>query len=244
MRDHERELIAALAEGSLEDETEARALMESSAEARAEYQLQFDALRALSAAETIMMTESERAVLHRDLWARLRAEQARPTVTAGAYRWSLAAAALFVVVGLAAVLGGGLLNQSDSGGDMAREAVEATAADEADTTMAAAESADAFGEDGAALMSPGAQEYFAEEAARLRQSGTLYRAAGDDPEEEDCLARARLFDHEVIAVVGEDDAAPVPGSFLAAVARGEDIGADTPIHFVDSDACEEVYVDD
>ncbi len=243
MRDHEREMIAALAEGSLEDETEARALLESSAEARAEYQLQLDALRALSAAGAIMMTESERAVLHRDLWARLRAEQTRPTATAGVYRWSLAAAALFVVVGLAAVLGGGVLNQADSGEDMAREAVEATAADEADTTMAAAESADALAGDAAASMSPDAQEYFAEEAARLRRSGTSYRTAADDPEEEDCLARAGLFDHEVIAVVGEDDAAPVPGSYLAAVARGEDIGVDTPIHFVDSDACEVVYTD-
>lgn len=239
MRDHERELIAALADGSLEDETEARALLESSAEARTEYELQLDALRALSAAGAVMMTESERAVLHRDLWGRLRAEQAKPA-TAGVYRWSLAAAALFVVVGLAAVLGGGLLNQADSGED---RAVEAIAADEADTSVAAAETADALAGDGAAPMSPEAQEYFAEEAARLRRSGTSFRTDADDPEEVDCLATAGLFDHEVIAVVGEDDAAPVPGSYLAAVARGEEIGADTPIHFVDSDVCEEVYVD-
>jgi len=238
MRDHERELIAALADGSLEDETEARALLQSSAEARAEYELQLDALRALSAAGAVMMTESERAVLHRDLWGRLRAEQAKPA--AGVYRWSLAAAALFVVVGLAAVLGGGLLNQADSGED---RGAEATAADEADTSVAAAETADALAGDGAAPMSPGAEEYFADEAARLRQGAAVYRAADDDAEEEDCLARAGLFDHDVIAVVGEDDAAPVPGSYLAAVARGEDIGADTPIHFVDSDVCERVYTD-
>lgn len=240
MRDHERELIAALVDGSLEDETEARALLESSAEARAEYELQLDALRALSAAGAVMMTESERAVLHRDLWGRLHAEQAKPAA-AGVYRWSLAAAALFVVVGLGAVLGGGLLNQADSGEDMA---VEATAADEADTSVAAAETADALAGDGAAPMSFDAQEYFVEEAARLRQGEALYRAAGDDPKEEDCLAAASLFDHDVIAVVGEDDAAPVPGSYLAAVARDEEIGADTPIHFVDSNVCEVVYTDD
>lgn len=237
MRDHERELIAALADGSLEDETEARALLESSAEARAEYELQLDALKVLSAAGAVMMTESERAVLHRDLWGRLRAEQAKPGT--GVYRWSLAAAALFVVVGLAAVLGGGLLNQADSGED---SAVEATAADEADTSLAAAETADALAGDGAAPMSPEAQEYFAEEAARLRQGEALYRA-GHDPGEEDCLATARLFDHEVIAIVGEGDAAPVPGSYLAAVARGEEIGADTPIHFVDNEVCEVVFID-
>lgn len=239
MRDHERELIAALADGSLDDETAARALLESSAEARAEYELQLDALRALSAAGAVMMTESERAVLHRDLWGRLRAGQAKPAAV-GIYRWSLAAAALFVVVGLGAVLGGGLLNQADSGEEAA---VEATAADEADTSVAAAETADALAGDGAALMSPDAQEYFAEEASRLRQGEASYRTAGDDPEEEGCLVTAGLFDHEVIAMVGEDDAAPVPGSYLAVVARGEEIGADTPIHFVDSDACEEVYID-
>lgn len=237
MRDYERELIAALADGSLEDETEARALLESSAEARAEYELQLDALRALSSAGMVVMSESERTVLHRDLWGRLRAEQAKPAV-AGIYRWSLAAAALFVVVGLAAVLGGGLLNQAGSGED---RALEATAADEADTSVAAAETADALAEDGTAPMSP--EEYFAGEAARLRQGEAFYRAADDDPEEGDCLAAAGLFDHEVIAVVGEDDAAPVSGSYLAAVARGEELGADTPIHFVDKDVCEEVYTD-
>jgi hypothetical protein len=243
MRDHERELIAALAEGSLEDETEARALLESSAEARAEYQLQLDALRALSTAGQAMMTESERAGLRRDLWTRLRAEQAETTFPAGIYRWSLVAAALFVVVGLAAVLGGGVLNQAQSGEDMAREAVEATAADESDTTVAAAEAFDAPAEDGAALMPPGAREYFAEEAAKLREGETVDREGDDDTEEQSCLATAGLFDHEVIAVVGEDGTSPVPGSYLAAVPTDEPIGADTPIHFVDSDTCEEVYTD-
>lgn len=67
MREHEIDLIAALVEGRLEDETEARALITSSPEMRQEYQAQKLAYEALAGAGMVRMTESERSALHRDI---------------------------------------------------------------------------------------------------------------------------------------------------------------------------------
>ncbi|MBW3666216.1 MAG: hypothetical protein KY394_01345 [Actinobacteria bacterium] len=248
MRERERELIAALAEGSLEDETEARALLEASPEARAEYQLQRHALEALSTASPTEMTDLERARLHGELWTRLRAEKAKTRSTVGIYGWSLAAAALFVVVGLAAVLGGGLLG----GQGAATDTFEEIASGLSDTTAAAemateetqaGEEAEAFaaGDSESAAVTEEAQDYFEEEATRLRSDESLGRAADGGDEDSGCLERAELFDHEVVDVVGEDPAALVEGRYLAAVPAGAEIEPATPIHFVDSDTCELVY---
>lgn len=244
MRERERELIAALAEGSLEDETEARALLDASPEAEAEFQLQLAALDALSVASPVEMTELERAQLNRDLWARLRAEKVKTRSAAGVYGWSLAAAALFVVVGLAAVLGGGILNLAQSGED----STEATtsASDEASQETMEAADADTFaeGDGGAAAMpSPSAQSFFEEQAERLRRGDTLRgSAAGTDSEDDAaCLQRAGLTDHMVAAVLDQDDTAPIEGRHLAAVPSGEEIGPETPVHFVETETCERVY---
>lgn len=247
MHERERELIAALAEGSLEDETEARALLEASPEARAEYQLQRRALEALSTASPTEMTDLERARLHGELWTRLRTEKAKTRSTTGIYGWSLAAAALFVVVGLAAVLGGGVLGGRDAAMDTFEEIAsglsDTTAADDMATEETqAGEDAEAFaaGDGAAASLPRDVEEYFEEEADRLRGEGSLDRSAGRD-EDLDCLTRAGLADHEVADVVGEDPAAPVEGRYLAAVPTGVEIELATPIHFVDSDTCELVY---
>ena len=245
MRENERKLIAALAEGSLEDETEARALLDASPEARSEFQLQLAALDALSVASPVEMTELERAHLNRDLWARLRAEKAKTRSAAGVYGWSLAAAALFVVVGLAAVLGGGILGGDDAAFDAATEATAAASDEASQETMEAAD-ADAFaeGDGGAAAMpSPSAQSFFDEQAERLRRGDTLRdSAAGTDSEEDAaCLQTAGLTDHVVAAVLDQDGTAPIEGRHLAAVPSGEEIGPETPVHFVETETCEEVY---
>lgn len=245
MREHQRELIAALAEGSLEDETDARALLDASPEARAEYQLQLAALDALSGAAPAEMTEMERVQLNRDLWGRLRTEEARTRSAAGIYGWSLAAAALFVVVGLAAVLGGGILGGEDAGFDAATEAT-ITAGDEASQETMEAADADTFAEgDGgeAAMPSLSYRSYFEEQAERLRQ-GDRQRDLGTRTESEDdatCLQTAELIDHEVAAVLNEDGTAPVEGRHLAAVPSREEIGPETTIHFVETETCVVVY---
>ena len=245
MREHERELIAALAEGALEDETEARALLDASPAARAEYTLQRAALDALSVASPVEMTGLERAQLNRDLWSRLRAdEKVKTRPASGIYGWSLAAAALFVVVGLAAVFGGGMLGGEDAGFDAATETIAAS--DEASQETMEAADADTFAEgDGAAapMPSPSAQSFFDEQAERLRRGDELRGSAAGTESEEDaaCLQRARLTDHVVAAVLDQDGTTPIEGRHLAVVRSGEEIGPETPVHFVETEICEVVY---
>ncbi len=108
MRDHELELIAALAEGRLEDESEARALIASSAEHLAEYEAQKLAFETLRSTPPAAMTDIERAALHRDVWTELRSPV--PVGASGNpwyYRWMPVAAGMFVVVGLVAVINQG-----------------------------------------------------------------------------------------------------------------------------------------
>jgi hypothetical protein len=111
-------------------------------------------------------------------------------------------------------------------------------------TTAAGEAFSAADEGGAvAPVSPAAEAYFADQADRLRRGEALTRATDSDAADQDCLADAGLPDHEVAAVVGEDEGAGVPDRYLAAVPAGEPIGPDTAIHFVDSDRCQVVYTD-
>lgn len=247
MREQEQELIAALAEGSLDDETEARALLDASAEARAEYRLQLEALDALRTARSVQLTEVERARLRRDTWTELRSSEAKSRSTAAIYGWSLAAAALFVVVGLAAVLGNGFGAQDAATFDESSSGLESPAADMAtEESTEEAQGGVTFGEaegddGGTALIPPSSRDYFEAEATRLRDADReeTLRAAGDD--DAVCLEQARLFDHEVIAALEPDDAAPVDGSYLVAAPSGEELGEETPIHFVDADLCELAY---
>ncbi|MEE8375042.1 MAG: hypothetical protein V3S26_01805, partial [Acidimicrobiia bacterium] len=105
MRKHEIELITALAEGTLDDETQARALIESSNKARVEYEAQKTTLAALADVQPAVMSDIEKATLHRDIWTALKAQPVAVKKTAPwYYRWSYAAAGLFLVVGLFAVL--------------------------------------------------------------------------------------------------------------------------------------------
>lgn len=112
MRDHDLELIAALVEGRLDDEAEARALIASSAEHAEEYEAQKLAYDALSSLGTASMSETESAALRRDLWTSLRATPAAKSANPWWYRWTAVAAGLLVVGGSVAVL-----NQNMGGGD-------------------------------------------------------------------------------------------------------------------------------
>lgn len=240
MHEHERELIAALAEGSLEDETKARALLETSPEARVEYRLQLDALAALEGASPTEMTEVERARLHRELWTQVRADKAKTRSTAGIYGWSLVAAALFVVVGLAAVLGGGMLGGQDAA-ETFSEISDALGSPGAD--MATEETFAAADEGGEASLPADSREYFDREADRLRtdQAERAMESDGDAGLWAECLDDAALHDHRVIAVLDADEDAPVAGQYLAAVPPAEPVGPDTPIHFVATDTCDLVH---
>ena len=144
MSDYDLELIAALAEGRLEDESEARALIATNDEARSEYEAQKLALDALSGMSPASMTETERASLRRGTWTELRAPVAVSSQRSSSpwySRWMPVAAGMFVLVGLVAVLSQGGL----SGADQAAEVGQTEAG--AQTTMAMSEETDGAADD-------------------------------------------------------------------------------------------------
>jgi hypothetical protein len=114
MHDHDLDLIAALADGSLDDETTARARIDTCPECRDEYLRQRASIEFLASAPRVAMTDFERAGLHRDLWTELRSDPPASKRSPWWYRWSYVAAGLFVVVGLAGVLNG-QFGQGDQG---------------------------------------------------------------------------------------------------------------------------------
>jgi hypothetical protein len=197
MRDHERELIAALVEGRLDDESEARALVASSPELHEEYEAQLLAYRALTGAGSVSLSEAERAELHRDVWTALRHRSEAPARGAWYLRAAAVAAGLFVVVGLAAVLStsggqdagvmGGLAADLDVGptSEEGREAAEAPAddSDGAETFEDAATTTAAGSERVAEALS---LDYLAAEADRVRsgESSSPAQAFDDDTDED------------------------------------------------------------
>lgn len=268
MRNHELELIAALVEGRLEDETEARALIASSPEYREEYEAQKLAHETLQGVGSAALTDSERASLHRDLWTELH-KDAAPTPTRGPwlFRWGAVAAGLFVVVGLVAVL------SQAGGGDAADTIVAADSPAAATTTTAAAESLDESGGEaapgdgeeteptgdgddsgadtaGAYTLSEEARNVYQREADLLRQGVYGDRLRSYDSEDttiEACVEESGLDDHRILATLSapmEETDTPEDERRLA-VAYPEGAQLDTaPISFVDLDTCEVVYTDE
>jgi hypothetical protein len=223
MRERDLELIAALAEGRLEDEAEARALIAASDEAAAEFETQSLALRALADASPLEMSEPERAALRRDLWTELRAPAAtgRSASTPWYYRWMPVAAGVFVLVGLVAVLSQGGLDGIVSADQAATSettlaaSVTSTAAmseetgDDASSSDSDGETvtgaptvtttvADAGGE--AALAPPEAAAFYSEQAVEIRsQPEPTVRSFGDltAGEVEQCLEEAGYGDYDI-----------------------------------------------
>lgn len=228
MRDQELELIAALVEGRLEDETEARALIKSSPEHRAEYEAQKLAYEALRGAGTASLSEAERSALRRDIWTDLRSGVGtKPVRAPWYYRWAPVAAGLVIMVGLVTVL-----TQAGGGGDAATVAADladsaTTAADGAEggaavapTSTASAmdesegdgESASTFAEesahdadDGADVADAADTALYAKQAARVREGDfrderfQTYSEAGA-LEIESCLEEVDLKGYEIVAL--------------------------------------------
>lgn len=258
MRRHEIELITALAEGTLEDETEARALIESSDNARSEYEAQKTAHDALTAVPRAEMTETEKAALHRDVWTALTAstvDTRKPSPWY--YRWSYAAAGLFVVVGLVAVLNTGGL----SGDDASTERLGSSQDSGVDDTISAAE-ADEAGSEAPALANDGAGDFesavvnvFNRQASRVR-SGQFKTATASAGNEQDsavadysaCISSAGLDDFEALGETTIPDAESVgldPDiSYLVAVPEGAEIDDTTPVAFIELLNCVLVQLDE
>ncbi len=264
LNEREIELIASLAEGTLEDETEARALIERSREAREEYEAHRLTLQTLSGVTPVSLTEHERAALHRDVWTALRADPAAaPGATPWYYRWVYAAAGLFLVVGLVAVL-------SQTGGndslDMGATAETMSAGDAAATTQAdggelapAAEdgddAADSAVEEATEATAMAPEEFFAQTAEQVRSGrfdGSFTRNYTETEREDrasclgEAIAQADMEDHEIVGEarhVESTDEEPSSTPYLLAVPADTVIGPDTPVVFVSIEACEVTHVD-
>jgi hypothetical protein len=266
MRDHDLELIAALVEGRLEDDTEARALIASSAGAREEYEAQKLAYESLRALGTAHLTEQERTALHRDLWTELRTETvAKGTKTPWYYRWAAVAAGLFVVIGLVAVLSG--QQAGDTFDEIAAElsgdgeggaATTTTAAGGADKDSAGddaeAESAPAetMGEmsEGTTMADAATDEnavLYEAEAERVRQGEFTARLQDYDEEEDGevdaCLEEAGLSDYRPVATVTGPDPTADGEESLVVAAPDRTVLTEAPLAFVDLDTCQLIYLD-
>jgi hypothetical protein len=261
MHRHDLDLIAAYASGDLEHESRARELLTSCEVCQSEYQLHLSVTSELSGLEQPMMSGAEKASLRRDLWTELRsgARTSHPSADSRAplwYRWSAAAAGLFLVVGLVAVLAqrgpdGGFdtagdnltTNELDSGdgdGRISTDGQSGPESAEVDTTVAAGSgepilpdsAPGAEGEDGAAYLAM---------IDRFRESPpapiSSYSSDAAANETAVCLAKAGLDDHKTIGKVDEET------PYLLVVPADETFDADSPITVVDSATCEVVHVD-
>lgn len=246
MRDRDIELIAALAEGSLEDETEARALIASSEEHLLEYEAQKQAIEALGSVEPARMTDVEKAALHRDVWTEVTSSTTSKTKTPWYYRLAPVAASLFVVVGIGAVL-------TQNGDSDSADPVDLVA--ESNTTVAAG---DTTGEDGAeqgfdsgeGAAAPTARidnyALYAQELKSGSFNSALDASGDEDIELQSCIDRIEELDGYVsLGVV------PTPSELeddedlrlIAALPVDADL-TDGPLAFVDADRCEIVYLED
>lgn len=249
MRDRDLDLIAALAEGSLEDETEARALLESSDDARLEYESQKTALAALADTPSAKMTDSEKTTLHRDLWTDLRSNPAsKSSRTPWYYRWAPVAASLFVVVGIAAVI-----SQSSSDGTSETFAEIGSSLD-GGSDGASVVTNPAGGGESAPAADEASVEFYTKMAADLRSditsedsaespSGDLYSANRAIS----CLQEAGLVGYEVVSSFEEPtkltDAPSDIVPFLVAVPEGESLST-APLVFVDIDTCQQIHIEE
>lgn len=267
MRDHELELIAALVEGRLDDETEARALIAASTQAREEYEAQNLAYESLQAMGGAQLSEVERSTLRRDVWTELRADV--PTGRSKNpwyYRWAPVAAGLFVVVGLAAVLTQGGQDAATTAGEISTALGGADGASEATTTTAAGDAAGEAGDGDDALeeSAPATTEamtettaadtsytrasFYEAEAVRVREGDygerlRLYSADGDD-DVDGCLAQLDLPEHRPVATLDPPtEVAGNVGQHLLIAAPNDVPLADAPLTFVDLETCEVVYLD-
>lgn len=257
MRDHERELIAALVEGRLDDESEARALVASSPELREEYEAQMLAYRALTGAGTASLTEIERSSLRRDVWTAWRQQGAAASTKGSWYvRVAAVAAGLFVVVGLAAVLSTQGGADDDGFAEIAADTADRDLAGDDDAASDGAETfEDAADTTVAAASEPAAEalslDYLAAEADRVRSGESSSRIQAFDADTDEdlarCLETAGLEGYTVIAVIfppPEETGSQEEELRLYAAVPDEGQLADVPVAFVEPISCQLIHLDD
>lgn len=239
MHRHDLSLVAALAEGTLDDDRVARSRLETCPHCLAEYQAQRRAVEALDRMGSTTLTDSERAGLRSRVWSELRAGSAPVKATAPGYRrLSYAAvAALVLVLGVVGALAGGLGGGADERlAPAAMEEAEEPAADMA---------ADDHPPDPLAV-DPDEPDFFAREADRLRSGafadGTarLFQAdEAEDRELERCMDQAGLSRYQPMGEVIDDDI-----TYIVAVPSTAEVAPATPVAFIDRSTCRLVAIDE
>lgn len=195
MHEHDFELIAAIAEGEMAagDLSAAEAVVASCEDCTTDLQLQREALQALQTAAPVVMSDLERATLHRNVAqnlgpAELRADKLRPVPWFQRLMPAMAAAAaLLIVVGVGSILvdGPGADLAADptsaatsdgqpvpAGEELAEDSGGVELMDEAEaatTTVAAA---------GEATASPGIQDFGHISATDLEEVATQLKSSG------------------------------------------------------------------
>lgn len=244
MHKHDLDLIAEYAAGTLGDESEARALVESCQTCAGEYQAQSSAVSALSGIGPAHMTEHERARLHRDLWTELRSPAPAATPTSSWWRsWAFGAAA-FIVVAIALV---GVM-ESFGGGDSA-ETVSGVAAE---LDSGADGSGEARSDEDTAGGTEESEEALAPDVTTAQSGDTPFpliaREVRQQPESEAdvfiyddsqhaCLEQSGLVEHELVS--GFETVTEL----LVAVPTAADREV-APVAFIDPEDCTVVHIED
>lgn len=257
MRSSDLELIAALVEGRLDDENEARALVNSSPIHMEEYESQKLAYAALSALPSAEMSQQEKAALHRDVWTELQSSRATGKASTPWYiRWSYAAAGVLIVVGAAGVITqssndipvAALNAEADDSGGVTEEATQGAAA-ELDTPEGVAE-------DGAAIQktppTDPAERFFFDQAAAAR-AGSFSTLSSEDIQSLEethaaCVDRSELEGYTPVRQVEVEDPESLgldrASEYLMAVPEEGELGPTTPVAFVEMETCLLAYIDE
>lgn len=233
MRKHEVELITALAEGRLADESEARALIESSPKALIAYQDQVAAIEALSKLrDRPEMTGPEKSAMQRDLWTELTAARTAPAAKKGKSATGAlgyATAGIFVVAGLFAAMN--VLGNSEF---LQPASLETLGGSTSATSDSAAEPPE---------IQVDRNERLAVLSEQARSGSLTYTrsAEADDvvSAASDCLAEAGLDGYRLLGAISESGA-----SYLIVVPPGESFDRTMPIVFVDEATCTVAHRDD
>lgn len=268
LRNREIELIAALVEGGLEDETEARALLDRSEEARVEFEAQLVAYEALQAVGPAGLTEHERAGLRREVWTEL-SRDTSPVSRSKPWFYTLApvAAALVLVVGVLGVLNRGFQGSDEATDTLAESAgsllgATTQAAGEDRLEAAADDAAPAAEGDGGAdlaaeesapwVMAP--DEFFATIADLVRSGGFTttqlqrdFDGATGFEDATTCVESAGLTQFELIGeatnIVEAQGEGPAT-TYLVLIPEGVEPGLDTDVTFVSLTECEVSHVEE
>jgi hypothetical protein len=263
MHEHDLDLIAALADGSVSDgdngvasdgdngvasdAAAARSLIETCPVCRAEYEAQTRVLGWLADVPTPSMTDLERAGLHRAVRSAVEGERPPAVPAPWWQRLGYVAAGLLVAAGLFGVLrNAGLTGEGDT---LAVSEPTSTAA--ADLAEAPTEEipfvAEGAGEEAAPTTTSAATEPtsqtleslslpFPELADEARAGQAERDAVATSDEDRECLARVGLDRHIVVREVEE-------GGITYLVVMPEEPAAEPPVIFVEIPVCRIVFED-